>query len=288
VRPRLKTGASAILARAATSLVALSLFATALEAQSWRTVESSRQLHDSGAVSVRVEYGAGRLSLKPTAQPLLYQMELRYDADRAEPLHSFDSRGRELRLGLRRQNVSLSGRKEDSRLDVQLSRAVPLDLRLDLGAAESDIDLSGLALRSLRLETGASATRIRFGAPNPTPLSRIDVSLGAAAVRMSGLANANTSDINVEGGLGMVELDFGGEWTRDITLTSEVALGGVVVRVPRDVGVAVEIGRVLASFSHDGLTKRGDLWVSDNWDTAAHRLRIRAKATFGKFELDRR
>jgi hypothetical protein len=61
-----------------------------------------------------------------------------------------------------------------------------------------------------------------------------------------------------------------------------------VVRVPRDVGVAVEIGRVLASFSHDGLTKRGDLWVSDNWDTAAHRLRIRAKATFGKFELDRR
>jgi hypothetical protein len=30
------------------------------------------------------------------------------------------------------------------------------------------------------------------------------------------------------------------------------------------------------------------VYVSDNWDTARHKLRIRATTVFGKFELERR
>jgi len=50
----------------------------------------------------------------------------------------------------------------------------------------------------------------------------------------------------------------------------------------------VEIRKVLGSFEHDGLVKRDGAYYSENWDSARHKVRIRAETTLGKFEIDRR
>jgi hypothetical protein len=66
----------------------------------------------------------------------------------------------------------------DADWTVGLTDAIPLDLRLDTGACRSDLDLSGLRLRSIELHTGASRTRVRT--PAAAGMTRMRVEAGAA------------------------------------------------------------------------------------------------------------
>lgn len=259
-------------------------------AQSWRTMEVSRQLRDSSEQRVRVQYGAGRFDLRPATAPVLYAMQLRYDEDNGEPVHRYDVDHHTLDIGIEHQSLHF-GRKMDERnggdMRLALSRGVPLDLDVELGAADAAMELGGLALRNLRVESGATDATVRFSTPNPTRLARLDVDVGAGSLTAENLANANASDIRVKGGVGGVDLDFGGTWTQDAHLDVNVALGKVAVHVPSDVGVRVVVDRFLASFDHEGLVKRGDAWVSDNFDRAPYKLRMHVSTAFGGIRIDR-
>ena len=265
------------------------LGAAPLGAQNWRTLESSRQLRDSGEHHVRVQYGAGRIDVGATDAPVLYTMNLRYDESTATPLRRYDPASRALTLGVDIEARRLRRLHDQTRGEMRLalSRVVPMDLELSLGATEATIDLGGLNLVDLRLESGASETTLDFSTPNAGRMRSLDVSVGAARFEARNLGNANASTIRVTGGVGSVELDFGGQWTQDVSVEVEVALGKLTLHVPRDVGVRVEVEKFLASFDPNGLSKRGDAYFSDNWDTATHRLRLRAGTKFGGIELDR-
>jgi hypothetical protein len=269
--------------------LALVVGGRALGGQSWRTLESSRQLRDSAPHRVRVEYGAGRIDVAATQAPVLYAMLLRYDESTASPVHRYDEGARSLTLGVDIETTRLRSLRDQTRGEMRLtlSRAVPLDLELDLGATKASLDLGGLDLRSLRLSSGASETLLDFSAPNAGRMGTLEIEIGAASFEARNLGNANASRIRVSGGVGRVDLDFGGRWTQDVAVDVDVALGKLTLRLPRDVGVRVEVDRVLASLDDGGLSRRGDAYFSDNWETAAHRLRIRAGTRFGGIELDR-
>lgn len=278
--------------RLSRALAALALVAGGpLAAQDWRTLDVARQTRDSSAapLHVRVGYGAGKATVRAADSQLLYEMQLRYDARRGAPLHTFDPAGRALRLGLDREGSTLVGGGRDaegSEMRLGLSRTVPLDLTIDLGAVEADLDLSGLRLEALTVSTGASDTRLRFDTLNAVRMRALDLQVGAASVRATRLANANAGEVRVKGSVGAIELDFGGEWTRDVRLSVGMTLGSVTVRVPRDVGVRLELDRVLSAFDHPRMTRQGNAWVSENWATAKHHLVIVGRSTLGAFELD--
>ncbi|HET9346637.1 MAG TPA: DUF5668 domain-containing protein [Candidatus Limnocylindrales bacterium] len=63
---------------------------------------------------------------------------------------------------------------------VGLSGEVPLDLRIDTGAARARIDLSDLIVRALELRTGASDTRLRL--PRAAGATSVRAETGAAAL----------------------------------------------------------------------------------------------------------
>ena len=272
--------------------VVLGTFVGALPvaAQNWRTLDVSRQLADSTAAAVRVVYGTGTFGLRGTASPLLYHMQLRYDRERTTPRHTFNPSTRELQIGVDKSDMRFTGRggdDEQAHLQLELSRTTPMDLSLDLGAVEADLDLTGLRLSRFHIESGASDGKIRFDSLNATPMSALDVSLGAASFRAERLANANTPSIRVDAGVGNVELDMSGQWTQDVELRVEVALGFVTIHVPADVGVRVTLEKTFASFDHEGLVERDGAWVSRNWETAPHKLRVSAETVFGKLRIDR-
>lgn len=259
-------------------------------AQSWRTVESARQLRDSASHHVRVRYGAGRLEVGATNAPLLYSMTLRYDESSSTPLHAYDPEARSLTLGLDAQTQRFSrnmDEKSKGEMRLSLNRGVPLDLDLDLGATKATLDLGGLNLVGLRLDSGASETLLDFSTPNRGHMRSMDVDVGAASFEARNLANANTASIRVQGGVGSVELDFGGQWTQDVTADVDLSLGKLTLHVPRDVGVRVQVEKFLASFDQQGLQKRADAYYSENWDHAKYHLRLRAETTLGGIELDR-
>ena len=274
-------------------LVLLSLVALALPAgaQEWRTLDVSRQLRDSASHRVRVEYGAGTFELKASADPVLYSMQLRYDEQKGgNPLHKYDGDAHDVTLGISSQTFHVSRHMDLSKegeMRLALGRGVPMDLELNLGAAQARADLGGISLRSLRLETGASDTRLEFSAMNAVAMTELDANAGAAALELVDIANANTGRVRVRGGVGGLTLGFGGAWTRDMDLDVSVALGKVTVKVPSDVGVRIELSRMLATFDHEGLEKRSDAWYSTNWDRAKYHLRIKGETTIGAFALER-
>src|SRR5687767_3268962 len=87
-----------MLVKAVSSLLVLAV-ASSAAAQSWRTVDVSRQLLDTTDHRIRVKYAAGRFSMRPTSDPVLFSMQLRYDEDRSEPVHRYDADIRSATLG---------------------------------------------------------------------------------------------------------------------------------------------------------------------------------------------
>lgn len=278
----------------ALTIPALLAFVPALAgAQTWRTLDVSRQLHDTSELHVHVQYGVGKFDLRGATAPVLYSMELRYDDDRTSPLHRFDATAGTLDIGVKdvgggsRWVRHGSDDENKSVMRLALAPAVPLDLTLSLGATQARVDLGGLTLRGLHVESGAADETVDFSAPNRTRMGNITVDVGAANFVLSNLANANASSFHVHGGVGSLDLGFGGTWTGDMDAEVQVTLGKVTLRIPRNVGVRLDMQRFLASFDNDGLVKRDGSYYSDNWDTATYHLRIHVQTTFGEIAIDR-
>ena len=279
----------ALVAGAAISLLC-ALPVAAQVAPLWRSIDLSRQLRDSSPQRIRVQYGAGQVDVRPAVTPVLYDMHLRYDERRATPLHRYDAELRATVLGVDAVGEggrSVSNTKDFGELRVGLPSTVPLDLELDFGGTQAALELGGLALQSVRLECGATEATLSFSTPNRTHMREMDIGAGVASFTALRLGNANADLIKVNGGVGSVDLDFGGTWTRDLVVDTRIAIGQLVLRVPPGVGIRLDVQRVAATFEHQGLVKRGDAWYSENWDAAPHKLRVHAETFFGSVELQR-
>ncbi|MBI3792813.1 MAG: hypothetical protein HY275_18295 [Gemmatimonadetes bacterium] len=269
----------------------LALLPSCAGAQGWRTVDVARMVRDTMPLKVRVAYGAGSLTLRAADAPYLYRMQLRYADGRGTVLSQYDTIARELRLGLEVQNANWSGGKarESGELTLGLTRTVPLDLVIDLGATQSTVDLGGFRLRSLVVHAGASETTVRFDQPTPQPMDRIEVDAGAAAFHAAGLANTGVARLSVMGGLGLVDLDFRGAWRRDVELDLTLAVGGGEITIPPDVGVRLSGEKTLGSYDFEGMTRVGsNAWETSGFSAARKKLVIRAKTTVGTLKIIRR
>lgn len=261
------------------------LAAGAVEAQDWRSVTSFRQRATEDRLEVRVRYGAGRLLIAPAVGGSdLYRVGLRYDSDLFDPITEY--RNGTLEVGVEGTGRSIRLKNNHAgELDLRLSPDVPLDLDLDFGAVEADIELGGLRIRSLDIETGASETDLRFSTPNPLECEQLEVSMGAAALSLEGLANANCGVIRMDGGVGDMTLDFTGEWRRSLEAEVNMALGSLTLVVPADVGVRVDKETFLTGFDGSGFDKRDGVLYSTNWETARHRLTVELSGAFGSVNV---
>ena len=172
---------------------------------------------------------------------------------------------------------------ETSDLHIGLARGVPLDIALAFGAGEGKVQLGGLSVRRLKVETGASQTSIGFDAPNPIPLETLDIQVGAAEFTATGLGNANVRHMNVEAGAGSVDLDFGGAWKGNVTLDVTAAIGSVSIHVPPDIVIDRHNKAYLGALEDNAEAAVAPLRPG----TPVYHLHITGTATLGAIELDR-
>jgi hypothetical protein len=262
--------------------------ASPARAQDWATMKSARQLQDQKPMRVEIEYGAGSLRVLPAAKSMLYEMELRYDKRYFEPVTDFNSAGRTLHLGMKSRdrdgkNISM---KEGSRATIKLTPEAPLDLELQFGAGEADIDLGGVRLRKLDLSTGASRTRVRFGTPNPIAAQDVEIKAGAAELTVIGLGNLRAQHLEFQGGVGSATLDFSGAWNLNSTASVQMGVGSVTLRLPKGLGVRINKSSFMSSFDAPGMVKRDGSYYSSNWSSAAHQLTIDVDAAFGSIDIE--
>jgi len=260
--------------------------AGALEAQAWRDVTVSRTRSEQSELEVRIRYGAGELDLKPSSDPgLLYRADLRYDEDKFEPVAEYEDGVLEVGVTTIGRNINV-GKQSQAHLDVILSKEVAIALDMEVGAAEVDLDLSGLRLRSLDLETGASKTSIKVSERNPVRMSLAEISAGAAEFRAEGLGNLNADHISVDAGVGEVTLDFSGGWSGETQVELDMGLGALHLTFPEGLGVRIRKDSFLTSFDAEGLVKRGNAYYSSAWDNASARVDIQLDAAFGSIDIN--
>lgn len=271
---------------AALGLLAVGVVAAAAPAaaQDWRTVSHRRRVAGEERMAVQVRFGAGELRVVPAEPGTLYRSSLRYDARIFEPIHEYAAG--ELRLGIEGAHDGMRVNiREGSRMDVALGPDVPLELDLEFGAVEAEIELGGLRISRADVSTGASETRLRFSKPNPVRMSRFQLEAGAAAFRAEGLGNANVESLRVSGGVGDLTLDFTGDWRHDMDVDIDMGLGSLTLRIPRDVAVVVTKETFLMAFDSQGLVKRGDAYYSTNADTASHRMTLSISGALGSVDV---
>jgi hypothetical protein len=255
------------------------------EAQTWSTFQVQRQVQAEQELRVDVEFGAGRFNLAPATGGELYRVRLRYDEDQFEPLHRYQNGA--LRIGMEGTGRRIPRGESESELEVRLTRDVPTDLRMSFGAVRAELDLGGLRLRNLELSTGASDAQLRVSSPNPIALGRVTLKVGAAALRARELGHLNARELRVEAGVGDVRLDFEGLQRTETRLRASMGLGSLEIRVPEGVGIRLVRSTFLTSVSAPELTRRGDAYVSPEWDRAERRIEIEVDAAFGSITIRR-
>ena len=259
--------------------------------QAVRTATATRGRESADSLRVRVDLSGGTLRMSPADDNELYDYSMRYDAARYDVERRFDSASHTLSLRLDGGRGHLRGWRnregEHARVSLAVARGVPMDVALRLGAVEADLDLGGLAVDELNVESAASSTSLRFPTPNPRRMRSLQFDVGAASIEASGIGNANVEHIDVDCGAGAVTLDFSGAWAADADARIRVRLGAVTLRVPRDVGVRARVNVTLGSFDQDGFRERDGVHYSANWDSAPRHLTVDASMLLGTLDISR-
>ncbi len=162
----------------------------------------------------------------------------------------------------------------------------PLNLVIQAGAYQGDIELGGLALHSLQVSDGAAQVDLAFSQPNPVDMETLRYETGASQVHLTSLANANFSKMDFRGGVGEYVLDFSGELMRDATVTVDAGLSSIKIIVPEGTSARVIVDRGLANVDIDnGWEKSGN-----DYTTAGEgpRLTINVNLGAGNLELSTR
>jgi hypothetical protein len=280
-----------------TALAALLLTAAgplAGQSAEWYEMSSRRQTDGIETLEADIEYAFGRLDVAPAEAGLLYQLDVRYDARRFEPIRQWaaaDGTGHlRLRFDTDDDEFDIQGfgdvdSDELGTLTLGLSREVPIRLSLGVAAAQARLQLGGVALERFVYRTGASETSIDFDSVNPVRMDRLELAAGAADFRATGLGNARFDRLEFQGAVGDVRLDFRGEWEGSAEAEINMGLGSLRLTFPRDLGVRIDKRGILTSFESVGFDEVDGSYRTPNWESATSRLDLSIRAGFGDIDV---
>jgi len=268
-----------------TTLVMTLLIATPAAAQQMRNYEYARPLHGERRLSAIIEFAAGRLVVRSADKGRLYGLSLNYDAERFRPIGRYDADAGEVHLGV--ESVGSGGIRVDrhralpQQALIELPSGVDLSLDASLGAAESTLELGGLQLSALEVKTGASRTTINFESPTTGACRTASVTSGAGELTVNQAGNSGCRSWRFDGGVGEVNLDLDGDWPADARMTLNMALGGVNLTAPKELGIRVRMSGFLAGFDAKGSSKEGKIYTSSNYASAKRHIEVEVSSALG-------
>lgn len=260
------------------------------QAQSIRDFDYSRPLRGERKLRAEIEFAAGKLVLGPASTDRLYQLSLAYDAERFQPVGSYDAGGGVVKLGV--ESSGQGGLRVGFRnalpqtATIALAKSVDLTLDVSLGAAEGILELGTYRIAELTLKSGASRTTVSFAKANPGSCRSASISSGAGEVTVEQAGNSGCPRWEVHGGVGSVTLDLGGAWPADARLDLNMALGGVTLQAPNGLGLRVTLNGFLAGFDAKGFTKSGRTYTSAGYQQAVRKVEVQVSSALGGVRVE--
>ena len=249
------------------------------------------------SIAVFIDYGNGYIDLGKTNSNNIFEGEFVYSEYR--PHIKYEIVGGEGRLNIKfsgkvkkdeedesSKRINTLNKLYDNELLLNLNREIPLTLDLELGVVKGEMDLGGMNIKDIDIEVGVSKATIVFDEPNQTLMETFTIEGGVGKMSISKLGNANLEDFNFEGGVGSYELDFTGDYKRDVSADIEMGMGKLKIYLPRYIGTRIQVDKsFLSSFSVDEVYKSGDIYYNDKWDKSKYSLDLSVEAGVGKIEV---
>jgi len=228
------------------------------------TDEISVPVPDAEEVSLRLSFGAGDLKLAPGADNLV-EGSATYNYEEFAPVVNVDEGNVQIRMGDKEFNSFPALNNLKNEWDFKLGDA-PMDLTIESGAYDGNMELGGLSLTNLTVQDGAANVELSFSEPNQVEMSTFRYETGASDVKMSGLANANFSILDFSSGAGDYTLEFSGDLQRDATVKIASGLSNIIISIPEEVDAVVTIDSGASNIS-----------VGSNWSKSGNVYKQKGK-----------
>lgn len=191
-------------------------------------------LEGADRAEVALKMGAGELQVRAADQDALLEASFEFNRERNRPEVDYSVFGGKGRLQVRhprRRGISIGTTR--NAWDLRLSRAVPLELDIDLGAGRNELDLRGLKIERLTIDMGVGEVLLDLQGPHERSFDvRIDGGIGSAKVRLPAEVGVK---VRVDGGLGSVD-------ARGLTKTGGAYVNEAYGRSPVTIEVDVDAG----------------------------------------------
>jgi hypothetical protein len=240
--------------------------------------------------TIRFDIGSLEITGGKNVTPL-YSFDLEYDKASYMPDIRYDSTlaGAKGQFFFDLQSIHKPGirrGRHNNRLRLMFNDSIPLDLKVNTGVGDARLSLSGMKLSRITFESGVGGAKLSVYEPNSIPCEYIRIKNGVGGTDAVGLGNLNFRELEFEGGVGGANLDFTGEWKQNAEIHIQVGVGGVNLRMPREIGVKVEAEKHFLSGVHlEGFSQRDSYYYSANYDNATIRVSIRVATGIGGFKI---
>ena len=255
------------------------------------TVDETFQFEDAESVQVECDFAAGQLWITAADMDELAKIEVTYEPRYVD--YKFDYRVKH-GVGRLMLESDLKRTHHNDNLEnewmVKLSRKLPMELLVDVGACEADIDLGGIPLTEAEFDIGAASGRIEFSEPNPRRMEKLSFDVGASSVDLVRLGNANFDYMDFDGGAGACEMDFRGEYHGESVVNIDIGAGSADIVVPKGLPVQIEADKdgwfSSVDFGNLDLEKVGrNLWETPDFEGARDRLVLRVDVAMGSVDI---
>ena len=185
---------------------------------------------------VDARVSSGRLTLDRSDPGVLYNLDLRWDAANMSRHVDFTP-GDAASLVFTLKGEMPSGDKVHAILS--LAPDVPLELRVDTGAGETHLDLTGLNVARVSITHGVGSLKVTVDEPQEAVCRSMDIACGVGEMELRGLGNLMPETIDIKGGLGRAWLGFDGARPGRTRAHLVVGIGNLDIELPADFGVRV-------------------------------------------------
>lgn len=113
----------------------------------------------------------------------------------------------------------------------------------------------------------------------------LKTTLGAGESNLK-LGAVSLAGLGVQSGAGNVTIDLSGKWKNSLNASVEAGVGNLVLVLPRDTGVIVNLTHGIGSVEVDsGLKSLGNAYVNDAYREAGTNLNVNVEAGIGRIRL---
>lgn len=122
---------------------------------------------------------------------------------------------------------------------------------------------------------------LRLNEDVPLEIS-IELGLGSSDLKLGDL---DLEELDLDSGAGNALLDLVGNWDHDVDVNIEQGVGNLVLRLPKDFGVRVQIDEGIGSIKANGFKLSGNYYVNDAYSEASETLSVEIEQGAGSITL---